>query len=265
MARRNSNSNPRPRGAGPREANARHKRKRAGNRPGTGSVRQEPSAPGSLIGGIRSRGIHAIKPVETNTPGVHELTDEERRAKWQPPERDKAWFSGTSASRHKASSSYKVASDYSDVVYDSGPRSTTKPADKSKKKTIKSGTKPKKSIAPKTGPLSDKEREKLDNSYRLFGKDPTWPGWRQILPRRTRRFIAEQIKALGLDTIDDSRWTKGERHVFTCNRGRLTSQSAEWSTLLPRKSARAIELAYTSRDASNPTSVSNAHQISMEE
>lgn len=255
MARRNSNSNPRPRGAGPREANARHKRKRAGNRPGTGSVRQEPSAPGSLIGGIRSRGIHAIKPVETNTPGVHELTDEERRAKWQPPERDKAWFSGTSASRHKASSSYKVASDYSPVTYDDG---VPKPAKHKKKRGNKISSpvskKAARHIPPKTGPLSPKEVKILDNNYRVKGGQPQWKGWDTLLPGRSADFLLGQVATCGLDRPDDKNWTKGEKAVLRDNKQKLDRFDSRWARLLPRKSPQAIARAYVEQAGVAPHS-----------
>lgn len=226
--------------------------------------KKETSAPGSLIGGIRSQGIRAVKPISTDVPVQHELTDEERKAKWQPPERDKAWFSGTNASRHKASSSYKVPSDYSEVVYDSGDHAASKPkANKEVRK--KAGPKAKKTVEPKTGPLSRQEIAAIDNNYRIHGSDPQWKGWAKLLPGRSAGFILRQVPLLGLDKPDDKKWSKGEMAILRDNRGKLTPLSPEWSKLLPRKSSQAIARAYKWPSGSTSRSAVKTKPVTMEE
>lgn len=61
---------------------------------------------GSGIRDIRAKKHYASTPIQPA------LSQEERRKKWQPPIRDTSRFSGTSSSRHNASSSYKESSDY---------------------------------------------------------------------------------------------------------------------------------------------------------
>lgn len=74
----------------------------------------------SLIGGMKSSGIRS-KESYNQTPVAEELTTEERRKKWQKPNIDTSRMSGSNASRHSASSSYKVPSDYSPFSDDDVP------------------------------------------------------------------------------------------------------------------------------------------------
>ena len=63
-----------------------------------------------MSGGIRASGIRG-KQEYSATPSEDELSREERKQKWVPPVRDTSRFSGSSASRHNANSSYKYPSD----------------------------------------------------------------------------------------------------------------------------------------------------------
>lgn len=236
----------------------RHRRNRDSWAPKTssGSISQEPSKPGSLIGGIRSQGIRAVKPISTDVPIQHELTEEERKAKWQPPERDKAWFSGTNASRHKASSSYKVPSDYSPVTYDDGTPEPVMQKKKSRKKISKAvspvSAKTQRNTPVNTSPLSAKEARILDNNYRVHGGRPQWEGWDTLLPGRSADFLLSQIALLGFDRPDDKKWTKGEKAVLRENRRTLSRYDTRWARLLPRKSVQEVARAYVKQSSDRP-------------
>ena len=115
---------PRPRErAETRESNRKNPR-------GKAPARQEPPK----LGGVKSLSI-STRENYVATPLPDELPKEERRKIWQPPVRDLRHTSGTSSSRHSASSRYKEASDYSPIVVDDG--STTRSAKQGKNKKRK--------------------------------------------------------------------------------------------------------------------------------
>lgn len=84
-------------GVQPKDTTSTRARQRSAN-----NRRDELSA---TLGGVRSLGIRARAEYH-ETPVGEELPKEERQKIWQPPMRDTSRFSGSSASRHSAMSSY---------------------------------------------------------------------------------------------------------------------------------------------------------------
>lgn len=221
------------------------------------------------FGGVRATGAKAKERVNS-TPIAPELSQEERRKIWSPPERDTSRFSGTSASRHRASASYKDPNDYVTVSPEcreaSGPwhyggggtardgkaKVGKRPGvrgggSKGKAKPTASGSRsdlPKASqhrpVPPNGSPLTAKQLRTLDSNYRIHGADPAWKGWSNLIPGRSGRFLLAEAKRLGFDRPDDSVWTKGEVAVLKSNRRKLPPTSPKWRNLLPRKSAVAV-------------------------
>ena len=204
--------------------------------------------PESLIGGIRASGIVAKKDYN-KTPVPSEPDAIRKRSDWKPPVRDTSRFSGSSSSRHKAASSYKGSSDsheyFSDWISTKEEREIERLFKVKKIAARKQNlpTSSKKSVVPKTGPLSAKELKTLDNNYRIHGANPSWKGWSKLLPGRSREVLMVAAREHRLDRPVAS-WTKGELSVFRQNSQRLGPHSAEWRKLLPRKSEAHIIAAY---------------------
>ena len=229
-----------------------------------GSVYRDSGAgePGSLIGGISSSSIRA-KVSYNSTPLTEESTGIRKRSGWHPPERDTSRFSGTSSSRHRASSrnkdpevfapSWDSLKDWEESSKKEKTKSSTKAKQGKKKQGKSAAPKPaKKAIVAKpqsvlrTDPFSRKELKALDNNYRLFGGQPDWRGWNRLFPDRSVEFIFMAAKQAGFDQpVSD--WTKGERAVFRDNHKSLTPESPEWRKLLPRKSEAMIAEQYALR------------------
>ena len=200
----------------------------------------------SLIGGIRSSGIRAKKHV-TSTPVDPEPSAEERKRAWQPPVIDTSRFDGNRSSRHSSTPSDRTAEA-------EGWHGKTKKR-RVKKKPLKAKNSAGNNTTPRrrttgtatpylTTPLTDDEFKSLDNAYRIWGAKPEWKGWNKLLPRRTGDFLLAEARRLGLTRPDDLSWTLEEARVYALNRNVIAADSGTWATLLPRKSASAIERAY---------------------
>ena len=211
----------------------------------------------SLIGGMKASSIRAHTYAMSVQP--RELTEEERRKKWQPPVRDTSRFSGTSSSRHHGTPSFNQPWDGLEsslfAADNMGPTLKHRAAEVRKRKAKekaegKAGKKAKSAQSAKAlainSPLNVKQLRALDYAYRVHGADPKWEGWAKLVSGRTPEFLLAIARRCHLDTPDDKRWTKGEKTVFKKYRVRLEPDSARWRTLLPRKSAIAIARRYQS-------------------